>query len=159
MVLNSNIKSLIDKSETRISESDKKVLSDNMKKVRTITDYSPKWVIILIAASLGLGTMIGWKRIVKTIGEKIGKEHLTYAQGASAELVAATTIGLSTGLGLPVSTTHVLSSGIAGSMVASKGIKNLQPDTVRNILIAWLLTLPVVMLMAGTLFLIFRSVF
>jgi PiT family inorganic phosphate transporter len=159
MVLNSNIKELVSKSETRVSESDKKVLSDNMKKVRSITDYSPRWVIVLIAASLGLGTMIGWKRIVKTIGEKIGKEHLTYAQGASAELVAATTIGLSTGLGLPVSTTHVLSSGIAGSMVASKGIKNLQPETIRNILIAWLLTLPVVMLMSGTLFLIFRSIF
>jgi len=159
MLLNSNVKSLVGKTETRLSESDKEVLSTNLKKVRTITDYSPKWVIILIAVSLGLGTMIGWKRIVKTIGEKIGKEHLTYAQGASAELVAATTIGLSTGLGLPVSTTHVLSSGIAGSMVASKGIKNLQPDTVRNILIAWLLTLPVVMVMSGTLFLIFRAVF
>jgi phosphate/sulfate permease len=159
MLLNSHVKSLVAKTETRLSKNDKEVLSTNLKKVRTITDYSPKWVIILIAVSLGLGTMIGWKRIVKTIGEKIGKEHLTYAQGASAELVAATTIGLSTGLGLPVSTTHVLSSGIAGSMVASKGIKNLQPDTVRNILIAWLLTLPVVMVMAGTLFLIFRSVF
>jgi phosphate/sulfate permease len=113
----------------------------------------------MIALSLGMGTMIGWKRIVKTIGEKIGKEHLTYAQGASAELVASTTIGLSTAFGLPVSTTHVLSSGIAGSMVASKGIKNLQAETVRNILIAWLLTLPVVMVMAGTLFLIFRSTF
>lgn len=159
MLLNSQVKSLVAKTETRLSKNDKEVLSTNLKKVRAITDYSPKWVIILIAVSLGLGTMIGWKRIVKTIGEKIGKEHLTYAQGASAELVAATTIGLSTGLGLPVSTTHVLSSGIAGSMVASKGIKNLQPDTVRNILIAWLLTLPVVMVMAGTLFLIFRSVF
>ncbi len=159
MLLNSNVKSLVSKTETRLSKNDKEVLSTNLKKVRSITDYSPKWVIILIAVSLGLGTMIGWKRIVKTIGEKIGKEHLTYAQGASAELVAATTIGLSTGLGLPVSTTHVLSSGIAGSMVASKGIKNLQPDTVRNILIAWLLTLPVVMVMSGTLFLIFRSVF
>jgi len=159
MLLNSNVKSLVSKTETRLSKNDKEVLSTNLKKVRSITDYSPKWVIILIAVSLGLGTMIGWKRIVKTIGEKIGKEHLTYAQGASAELVAATTIGLSTGLGLPVSTTHVLSSGIAGSMVASKGIKNLQPDTVRNILIAWLLTLPVVMVMSGTLFLSFRSVF
>ena len=101
--------------------------------------------------------MIGWKRIVKTIGEKIGKQHLTYAQGASAELVAASTIGLSSYFGWPVSTTHVLSSGIAGSMVASKGIKNLQPETVRNILIAWLLTLPVVMVLSGGLFLLFRS--
>lgn len=159
MLLNSHVKSLSGNDELEISEAEKKILSDNMKSVRKITDYSPQWVIVMIALSLGLGTMIGWKRIVKTIGEKIGKEHLTYAQGASAELVASTTIGLSTAFGLPVSTTHVLSSGIAGSMVASKGVKNLQPDTVRNILIAWLLTLPVVMVMAGTLFLIFRSTF
>lgn len=157
MILNSNVKSLLETSEARLSESDKTTLSGSLKQIRKMTDYSPKWVIIIIAASLGLGTMIGWKRIVKTIGEKIGKEHLTYAQGASAELVASTTIGLSTWFGLPVSTTHVLSSGIAGSMVASKGIKNLQADTVRNILIAWLLTLPVVMVLSGTLFLIFRS--
>lgn len=159
MLLNTNLKSLAGNDELAMSEADKKMLTNNMKEVRKITDYSPQWVIVMIALSLGLGTMIGWKRIVKTIGEKIGKEHLTYAQGASAELVASTTIGLSTAFGLPVSTTHVLSSGIAGSMVASKGIKNLQPDTVRNILIAWLLTLPVVMVMAGTLFLIFRSTF
>jgi PiT family inorganic phosphate transporter len=127
--------------------------------VRRVTDYAPKWVLLMISLSLGLGTMVGWKRIVRTVGEKIGKEHLTYAQGATAELVAASTIGLSSSFGLPVSTTHVLSSGIAGSMVASKGVKNLQPDTVRNILIAWFLTLPVVMLMAGTLFLVFRSLF
>ncbi len=158
MILSSNIKELLDTSEARLSDSDKVVLSASLKKIRKMTDYSPTWVIIVIAASLGLGTMIGWKRIVKTIGEKIGKEHLTYAQGASAELVASTTIGLSTWFGLPVSTTHVLSSGIAGSMVASKGIKNLQADTVRNILIAWLLTLPVVMVMSGTLFLIFRAI-
>ncbi|MCW5910674.1 MAG: inorganic phosphate transporter [Cyclobacteriaceae bacterium] len=159
MLLNSNIKLLSSNNELAMSEADKKTLTDNMKAVRKITDYSPRWVIVMIALSLGMGTMIGWKRIVKTIGEKIGKEHLTYAQGASAELVASTTIGLSTWFGLPVSTTHVLSSGIAGSMVASKGVKNLQPDTVRNILIAWLLTLPVVMILAGTLFLIFRSTF
>lgn len=159
MLLNTNIKSLTSNDELAMSEANKKILNDNMKAVRKITDYSPQWVIVMIALSLGLGTMIGWKRIVKTIGEKIGKEHLTYAQGASAELVASTTIGLSTAFGLPVSTTHVLSSGIAGSMVASKGVKNLQPDTVRNILIAWLLTLPVVMVMAGTLFLIFRATF
>jgi PiT family inorganic phosphate transporter len=124
-----------------------------------VTDYSPRWVILLISVSLGLGTMIGWKRIVKTVGEKIGKEHLTYAQGASAELVASMTIGLSSSYGWPVSTTHVLSSGIAGSMVASKGVKNLQPDTIRNILIAWFLTLPVVMIMGGSLFLLFRAIF
>ncbi|MFN6357258.1 MAG: inorganic phosphate transporter, partial [Bacteroidota bacterium] len=112
----------------------------------------------LISLSLGLGTMIGWKRIVKTIGEKIGKQHLTYAQGASSELVAAGTIGLSTWLGLPVSTTQVLSSGIAGSMVASRGIKNLQKNTIKSIFIAWILTLPVTVIMAGGLFLLFRAI-
>ena len=100
-------------------------------------------MIALISICLGIGTMIGWKRIVVTIGEKIGKSHLTYAQGASAELCAAATIGVSTGLGLPVSTTHVLSSGIAGTMVAQGGVKNLQRGTIRNIMLAWLLTLPV----------------
>ncbi|MFZ5973192.1 MAG: inorganic phosphate transporter [Bacteroidota bacterium] len=159
MVMDRNLKDLTAKDEVRISEKDKSLLSKEIKSVRKITDYSPQWAILMISLSLGIGTMIGWKRIVKTVGEKIGKEHLTYAQGASAELVAASTIGLSTNLGLPVSTTHVLSSGIAGSMVASKGIKNLQPETVRNILIAWLLTLPVVMVMSGTLFLLFRSIF
>jgi PiT family inorganic phosphate transporter len=113
----------------------------------------------MISISLGLGTMIGWKRIVRTIGEKIGKQHLTYAQGASAEIVAASTIGFSTWLGLPVSTTHVLSSGIAGSMVASKGIKNLQTKTIKSIAIAWLLTLPVCVLVSGLLFLLFRTIF
>lgn len=159
MLVDRNLNSLMKKEEVRLSEADKKILKDELKKVRKITDYSPRWVIIMISLSLGVGTMIGWKRIVKTVGEKIGKEHLTYAQGASAELVASITIGLSTSYSWPVSTTHVLSSGVAGSMVASKGVKNLQPDTVRNILIAWFLTLPVVMIMAGTLFILFRSIF
>jgi len=159
LVMDRYISELSQRSELRMSENDKNLLKAEFKNLRSITDYSPRWVILMISLSLGIGTMIGWKRIVKTVGEKIGKEHLTYAQGASAELVAASTIGLSTHFGLPVSTTHVLSSGIAGSMVASKGIKNLQPDTVRNILIAWLLTLPVVMIMSGTLFLLFRNIF
>ncbi|NOT76748.1 MAG: inorganic phosphate transporter [Cyclobacteriaceae bacterium] len=159
LVMDRNLNELLKKEEARVSESDKTVLKNSLKDLRKVTDYSPGWVIVMISLSLGLGTMIGWKRIVKTIGEKIGKEHLTYAQGASAEFVAATTIGLASSYGLPVSTTHVLSSGIAGSMVASKGVKNLQPDTVRNIIIAWCLTVPVVVLMSGTLFLIFRSIF
>jgi len=157
--MNRNLNQLLGKEELVISESNRNILETELKSIKSITDYSPVWVIMMIGVSLGLGTMIGWKRIVKTIGEKIGKEHLTYAQGASAELVAASTIAMSTNLGLPVSTTHVLSSGIAGSMVASKGIKNLQADTVRNILLAWFLTLPVVMILAGTLFLLFRSIF
>ncbi len=158
MLLDRNLNSLMKKEEVRMSASDKKILKEELKAVRKVTDYSPTWVLFMISISLGIGTMIGWKRIVKTVGEKIGKEHLTYAQGASAEMVAASTIGLSTYFGWPVSTTHVLSSGIAGSMVASKGVKNLQPDTVRNILLAWFLTLPVVMIMAGTLFLVFRAI-
>jgi len=124
----------------------------------SLTDFAPNWVMWMIALSLGLGTMIGWKRIVVTVGEKIGKQHLTYAQGASAELVAAITIGLATAYKLPVSTTHVLSSGIAGSMVASKGIKNLQGGTIKNIALAWVLTLPVTILLSATLFYILRTI-
>jgi PiT family inorganic phosphate transporter len=159
LLVDRHMKALLDKPELRLSESEKNTIRTEMKEVKRITDYSPQWVIIMIALSLGLGTMIGWKRIVKTIGEKIGKEHLNYAQGASAEIIAASTISISTYLALPVSTTHVLSSGIAGSMVASKGVKNLQADTVRNILMAWLLTLPVVIILSGTLFLLFRAIF
>lgn len=159
LLVDRHMKALLDKPELRLSEREKNTIRTEMKEVKKITDYSPQWVIIMIALSLGLGTMIGWKRIVKTIGEKIGKEHLNYAQGASAEIIAASTISISTYLSLPVSTTHVLSSGIAGSMVASKGVKNLQADTVRNILMAWLLTLPVVIVLSGTLFLLFRAIF
>ena len=126
---------------------------------KNYTDFAPRWTVVLISISLGLGTMIGWKRIVVTIGEKIGKQHLTYAQGASAELVAASTIGLSTYFGLPVSTTHVLSSGIAGSMVASKGVKNLQKATVTNIALAWVLTLPVTIILSSVLFYLFYFLF
>lgn len=159
MLLSRNVAKLLEDEDLRLSENDRKKLAGGIEDVRQLTDYAPTWVLLMISLSLGIGTMIGWKRIVKTIGEKIGKEHLTYAQGASSELVAASTIGVSSYLGLPVSTTHVLSSGIAGSMVASKGIKNLQPDTVRNILIAWLLTLPVVMVVSGGLFVLFRHIF
>ena len=157
MLMDRHFSEIAKKPEVKLSDQDKQSLKAELKRVRRVTDYAPGWVILMISLSLGLGTMIGWKRIVKTVGEKIGKEHLTYAQGASAELVAASTIGMSSYFNLPVSTTHVLSSGIAGSMVASKGVKNLQGDTVGNILMAWFLTLPVVMIMAGTLFLVFRS--
>ena len=159
IVMARHLSEIIAKPEVKVSDRDKDSMRTELKNVRQVTDYSPGWVILFISLSLGLGTMIGWKRIVKTVGEKIGKQHLTYAQGASAELVAAGTIGMSSYFNLPVSTTHVLSSGIAGSMVASKGVKNLQADTIRNILMAWFLTLPVVMIMAGTLFLLFRSIF
>lgn len=97
-----------------------------------------------------MGTMIGWKRIVVTVGEKIGKSHLTYAQGASAELVAMITIGMAVKYGLPVSTTHVLSSGVAGTMAANKS--GLQMETLRNLLLAWVLTLPVCVFLGSLLF-------
>jgi PiT family inorganic phosphate transporter len=130
-----------------------------IKEIRAYTEYAPWWVILLISISLGLGTMVGWKRIVITIGEKIGKSHLTYAQGASAELIAAATISVSSWLGLPVSTTHVLSSGVAGTMVSGNGLKNLQKKTIAAIGIAWLITLPVTILLSGILFLLLRIIF
>ena len=139
-----------------ISGNDKKTLEAEIKSAKKLVEYAPGWVIIMISISLGLGTMIGWKRVVKTIGEKIGKQHMSYAQGASAEIVASIGIGMATWKGLPVSTTHMLSSGIAGSMVAKKGLKNLQKKTVVNILLAWLLTLPVTIILSGSLFLLFR---
>jgi PiT family inorganic phosphate transporter len=159
LVINSNLKKLTESASANLSAQDKasiKENTDDKKGLRRYTDYAPFWVVLMISLSLGLGTMVGWKRIVVTVGEKIGKSHLTYAQGASAELVAASTIGLASGLGLPVSTTHMLSSGIAGTMVASKGIKNLQAKTVRNILLAWVLTLPVSIFLSFTLYVFFR---
>jgi inorganic phosphate transporter, PiT family len=114
------------------------------------TKFIPVWVKFAVALALGLGTMVGWKRIVVTVGEKIGKSHLTYAQGASAEMVAMITIGLATKYGLPVSTTHVLSSGIAGSMAANRS--GLQLATLRNLLLAWVLTLPVCVFLGAMFF-------
>ena len=131
-------------------------LSHQRAELTNIVEFAPIWVIIAISLALGLGTMIGWKRIVVTIGEKIGNEHLNYAQGVSSEIVAASTIGLSTGLGLPVSTTHVLSSGIAGSMVASGGKGNLNKGTLKSIAMAWVLTLPVSILLSLLLFMFFH---
>lgn len=129
-----------------------KIIKAEIKSFKKSTESIPKWITIMIALCLGLGTMIGWKRIAVTIGEKIGKRHMTYAEGATAELTAAMTIGLSTQFGLPVSTTHVLSSGVAGAMTASKGVKNLQPATIKSIAIAWLLTLPVTIILSGALY-------
>ena len=121
------------------------------------TRFIPTWVKISVAIALGLGTMVGWKRIVVTVGEKIGKTHLTYAQGASAEIVAMATIGLADAYGLPVSTTHVLSSGVAGTMAASGS--GLQWGTIKNMILAWVLTLPAAMTIAGCLYFILRQVF
>ena len=136
-----------------------KAIASEIKQLKGAYEFAPSWAIFLISFCLGVGTMIGWKRIVVTIGEKIGKSHLSYAQGASAELCAAITIGLSTAYSLPVSTTHVLSSGIAGSMVASGGIKNLQKSTIKNIALAWVLTLPVSFGLAALLFYGLRLLF
>lgn len=138
-----------------LSKGDLALLRYNLKKFRANTEYAPGWVILMVSMALGLGTMIGWKRIVVTIGEKIGKSHLTYAQGASAQFVAASTIWASSIFGWPVSTTHVLSSGIAGTMVATRGRQNLQMGTVKSIFIAWVITLPITILMSGLLFLLF----
>jgi PiT family inorganic phosphate transporter len=121
------------------------------------TKFIPVWVKVAVAIALGLGTMVGWKRIVVTVGEKIGKSHLTYGQGASAEMVAALTIGAADMFGLPVSTTHVLSSGVAGTMAASGS--GLQWSTVRGIALAWVLTLPAAILLSGTLYFVLRQVF
>jgi inorganic phosphate transporter, PiT family len=151
-----SLKAIISNPKITMPDEDRDKLKVVSGELLKITDFSPLWVIITISLSLGFGTMIGWKRIVVTIGEKIGKEHLSYAQGATAEIIAASTIGLSTGLGLPVSTTHVLSSGIAGAMVASGGSKNLNAGTLKNIAMAWILTLPVCMGLAYALFLLFH---
>ena len=127
------------------------------KQIDGATKFIPLWVKVAVAIALGLGTMVGWKRIVVTVGEKIGKTHLTYAQGMSAELVAMFTIGLADNFGLPVSTTHVLSSGVAGTMAANKS--GLQWSTIRNLAMAWVLTLPAAILLSGSLYWLFAKLF
>ncbi len=134
-----------------------KYLKDFKSKVDTSTKFIPTWVKISVAIALGLGTMVGWKRIVVTVGEKIGKTHLTYAQGASAELVAMTCIGAADVFGLPVSTTHVLSSGVAGTMAANGS--GLQMSTVRSMATAWVLTLPASIMLSGFLYWTFVQIF
>ncbi|QKG58190.1 inorganic phosphate transporter [Hymenobacter sp. BRD128] len=150
-------KQLLGSEHVSLNTTDRTTYDDAVKHMKEFTDYAPWQVLLMVSLSLACGTTIGWQRIVKTIGERIGKEHLTYAQGASSELVAAAMIGLSTQSGLPTSTTHVLTSSIAGSMVASRGVKNINPEMVRSIMLAWVLTLPVTMVLAGGLFLLFRS--
>jgi PiT family inorganic phosphate transporter len=132
------------------SVADKPVVNALKSEVSSVTTFIPTWVKAAVAIALGLGTMVGWKRIVVTVGEKIGKAHLTYAQGASAELVAMATIGAADAFGLPVSTTHVLSSGVAGTMAANHS--GLQMATLRNLLLAWVLTLPVCVFLGAGLF-------
>ncbi|HEY0795875.1 MAG TPA: anion permease, partial [Acidisarcina sp.] len=142
------------KGASQFSKDEDATLTNYKKYLDKSTKFIPTWVKIAVALALGMGTMVGWKRIVVTVGEKIGKEHLTYAQGAAAEIVAACTIIAADQFKLPVSTTHVLSSGVAGTMVASGS--GLQWETLRNIAMAWVLTLPVAALLAGCLFWVFR---
>ncbi|HEU0146782.1 MAG TPA: inorganic phosphate transporter, partial [Bradyrhizobium sp.] len=143
--------------ESDLSGADIATLNSYKGSLDAATKFIPTWVKIAVAIALGLGTMVGWKRIVVTVGEKIGKTHLTYAQGACAEITAAATIAAADGYGLPVSTTHVLSSGIAGTMAANGS--GLQWSTIRNIAMAWVLTLPIAMVLSGTLYLIFSRLF
>ena len=151
------IRFLMKDKESELSAQDVATLNAYKKSLDSATKFIPGWVKIVVAIALGLGTMVGWKRIVVTVGEKIGKTHLTYAQGACAEITAAATIAAADGYGLPVSTTHVLSSGIAGTMTANGS--GLQWSTVRNIAMAWVLTLPAAMILSGTLYFIFSHVF
>jgi PiT family inorganic phosphate transporter len=138
----------------KFSEADAAIIKNYKKHIDNATKFIPTWVKVAVALALGLGTMIGWKRIVVTVGEKIGKDHLTYAQGAAAEITAMATIGAADAFGLPVSTTHVLSSGVAGTMTANHS--GLQWGTVRNLIMAWVLTLPASICLAALLFWAFR---
>lgn len=151
------IKRLAKDKAANLNEGQVEAINGFKKSLDAGTRFIPTWVKVAVAFALGLGTMVGWKRIVVTVGEKIGKSHLTYAQGASAELVAMGTIFAADHLGLPVSTTHVLSSGVAGTMAANGS--GLQMSTVRNMLMAWVLTLPVSILLAGGLYALFSMFF
>jgi inorganic phosphate transporter, PiT family len=143
--------------ENDLDGNEVKALKEYKSSLDSATKFIPFWVKVAVAIALGLGTMVGWRRIVVTVGEKIGKSHMTYAQGASAEIVAMTTIGVADIAGLPVSTTHVLSSGIAGTMAANKS--GLQLSTVRNLAMAWVLTLPAAILLSGSLYFLFSRLF
>jgi inorganic phosphate transporter, PiT family len=155
MYLTSEAVRLLPKQGAKFSGAETKTLKSFSDGLQSGTRYIPLWVKVCVAIALGLGTMVGWKRIVVTVGERIGKQHLTYAQGASAELVAATTILGAVYYGLPVSTTHILSSGVAGTMVANGS--GLQWSTVRAIASAWVLTLPAAMAISGGLYFLLRN--
>ena len=142
--------------QPQFSTADTAILANYKKHVDNATKFIPTWVKVAVALALGMGTMIGWKRIVVTVGEKIGKDHLTYAQGAAAEITAMATIGAADWFGLPVSTTHVLSSGVAGTMAANHS--GLQMSTVRNLALAWVLTLPASICLAASLFWLFSKI-
>ena len=156
MYLASEALRLLLKSGPKMSVDDTKAITNYRGWLDRSTRFIPTWVKVAVALALGLGTMVGWKRIVVTVGEKIGKTHLTYAQGASAELVAMATIWGADHLGLPVSTTHVLSSGVAGTMAANRS--GLQMSTLRSIAAAWVFTLPAAALLSGGLFGLFNTI-
>jgi len=156
LLLEDHIKGMEDSGSSDLTESEKRTMNKVRAELRAMTDYAPGWVILMVAAAIGLGTMVGWKRVVVTVGERIGKSPLCYAQGASSEVVAMMTIGLADILALPVSTTHVLSSGVTGTMVAN-GV-GLKYGTLRDIGLAWILTFPVTVVLGGTLFLLFHVV-
>jgi PiT family inorganic phosphate transporter len=156
MYLTSETIRLMPKYGPPLSANDQKVLTNYKGFLDISTKFIPTWVKVAVALALGLGTMVGWKRIVVTVGEKIGKTHLTYAQGLSAEITAMLTIGLADGYGLPVSTTHVLSSGVAGTMAANKS--GLQMSTIRDIALAWIFTLPAAAALSGLLYWLFNSI-
>jgi PiT family inorganic phosphate transporter len=151
------LRNLAKDKESELQPAEVSTINAYKKELDLSTKFIPIWVKIVVAIALGLGTMVGWKRIVVTVGEKIGKTHLTYGQGASAEIIAMATIGVADGLGLPVSTTHVLSSGVAGTMLANGS--GIQWTTLRNIALGWVLTLPAAILLSGTLYFVFRHVF
>jgi PiT family inorganic phosphate transporter len=143
--------------EPQFASADQAVLNNYKQHIDQATKFIPGWVKVAVALALGLGTMVGWKRIVVTVGEKIGKDHLSYGQGAAAEITAMTTIGAADMFGLPVSTTHVLSSAVAGTMAANRS--GLQLGTVRSLALAWVLTLPAAIVLSGFLFWAFQSLF
>jgi PiT family inorganic phosphate transporter len=144
------------KKQTVFNTTENAGLANYKSKLDKATRFIPSWVKVAVALALGLGTMVGWKRVVVTVGEKIGKDHLTYAQGAAAGLVAMGTIFAADTWGLPVSTTHILSSGVAGTMCANGS--GLRFSTVRNIAAGWVFTLPAAALLSGLLFWLFRSI-
>lgn len=140
-----------------MTESQASTIKAYRKNLDAFLQYIPTWVKVAVALALGLGTMVGWKRIVITVGERIGKNHMTYGQGMSAELVAMSTIAAADGFGMPVSTTHTLNSAVAGTMVANKSGLNF--NTVKSILSAWVLTLPVTIALSGALYWLLLKVF
>jgi len=147
---------MLKNNEPAFTADERKALESYKSKADNATKFIPTWVKVAVALALGLGTMVGWKRIVVTVGERIGKDHLTYAQGASAGLIAMGTIFAADKFGLPVSTTHILSSGVAGTMAASGN--GLRLKTIRNIAAGWVFTLPAAALLSGTLYFLFRLI-